>query len=113
MINNFKKRLVEYDVDHISEPILRKIKKYIDKPDFNPIEIGKKAKAAECLAKWCIALEKYANIRKKVIPIEIELEKMNKEYSEAEEKLNKKQAELKKIIDYVNKLKNDFDETNK
>jgi dynein heavy chain len=63
------------------------------------------------LASWCIALEKYAVIRKEIIPIEKELQKMNEKFDAAQGILDKKSAELKKVKDYVKQLQNDYDST--
>lgn len=108
---SFKEKLKEYDVDNIQEKLLVKVRKIIHKPEFDPIEIGKKAKAAECLAKWAIALETYAVIRREIIPIEKKLAKMNEEFALAQGILDKKSAELKKVKDYVRQLQIDYDDT--
>lgn len=63
------------------------------------------------MASWCIALEKYAVIRKEIIPIEKELQKMNEKFDAAQGILDKKSAELKKVKDYVKQLQNDYDST--
>lgn len=108
---NFKDKLKNYDVDTIPESILKKVRKIIYKKEFVPEEIGQKAKAAECLSRWALALEKYAVIRQKIIPIERQLAEMNEKFSVAQGKLDLKSAELKKVKDYVRQLQNDYDET--
>ena len=39
--SNFLKRCIEYDKDNISSIILKKLKKYIDNPDFVPEKVEK------------------------------------------------------------------------
>lgn len=39
--SNFLKRCIEYDKDNISNIILKKLKKYIDNPDFVPEKVEK------------------------------------------------------------------------
>jgi dynein heavy chain len=45
--SKFKEKLTTYEVDSIPESLLRKVRKIINKKEFDPVEIGKKAKAAE------------------------------------------------------------------
>ena len=90
---------------------LDKVRKMIRRKEFNPDIIIKKAKAAACLAKWCIALEEYAVIRTKVRPLEIKLEETTKIYDEAHAKLDIKLAEQKKAQDNVIQLEKDLNET--
>lgn len=42
--SNFLKNLYEYDKDHISEGLLKKLKKYIDNPRFTPEIVEKVSK---------------------------------------------------------------------
>lgn len=44
--NNFLKRLTDYDKDNISDPVLKKLKKYIDNPKFIPEEVMKVSKVS-------------------------------------------------------------------
>ena len=39
--SNFLKRCIEYDKNNISNIILKKLKKYIDNPDFVPEKVEK------------------------------------------------------------------------
>lgn len=41
---NFLKRLYEYDKDNIPDSIIKKLKKYIDNPKFQPDQIEKVSK---------------------------------------------------------------------
>lgn len=45
--SNFLKKLMEYDKDNISESILKKLKKYIDNPNFFPESVAKVSKVSE------------------------------------------------------------------
>ena len=42
--SNFLKRLYEYDKDNVPEPLLKKLKKYIDNPKFVPDAVEKVSK---------------------------------------------------------------------
>lgn len=44
--SNFLKKLYDYDKDNIGEPMLRKLKKYIDNPKFTPDQVEKVSKVS-------------------------------------------------------------------
>jgi dynein heavy chain len=108
---SFKDKLKNYEVENISSRTLANVRKIINKKDFDPAIIIKKAKAAACLAQWCIAMESYAVIRTKVRPLEEELAHTSQIYDEAQSKLDKKLADLKQVQDYVAQLEKDFNDT--
>jgi len=108
---DFKEKLKTFEVEKASPKTLEKVRKIIFKKEFDPEKIKGQSKAALCLAKWCLALEKYAVIRIKVRPLEEELEATTRVYDEAQAKLDVKQAELKKAKDYVQQLEKDFNDT--
>lgn len=108
---SFKDNLKNFEVEKVQTKTLDKVRKIINKKEFDPEVIMGKAKAAACLAKWCIAMESYAVIRMKVKPLEEELAQTSKIYNEAQSKLDGKLADLKQVQDYVLKLEKDFNET--
>ena len=107
---NFKEKLKNYEVEKAGEKTLNKVRKMIDKKEFDPETIKSKAKAAACLARWCIALEEYARIRIKVKPLELKLAETTKIYDDAHLKLEVKLAEQKKAQDHVLQLEKDLNE---
>jgi dynein heavy chain len=111
MGSGFKDKLKTFEVEKCSTRTLDKVRKIINKKEFDPQSIASKAKAAACLAKWCIALESYAVIRMKVKPLEEELAKTKEIYDEAQGKLDIKLADLKKAKDHVQQLEKDFNDT--
>lgn len=54
----------EFDKDHIPPKVLKKIATYTRNPEFEPEKVGIQSVAAKSLAKWVIAIEKYAIIYK-------------------------------------------------
>jgi len=44
--SNFLKLLYEYDKDHVPEPLLKKLKKYIDNPRFTPEAVERVSKVS-------------------------------------------------------------------
>lgn len=57
-------QLRDFDKDHISPKTLKKINAYTRNPEFEPEKVGAQSFAAKSLAKWVIAIEKYAIIYK-------------------------------------------------
>lgn len=108
---NFKEKLKNFEVEKLTNKTLDKVRKIIRRKEFDPDDIINKAKAAACLAKWCIASEKYAVIRQNMKPLEERLEKTTQIYDEANSKLMKKQSELKQAQDQVKQLEEDLKNT--
>lgn len=52
------------DKDHIPIKVLKKVATYTKNPEFEPEKVGIQSIAAKSLAKWVIAIEKYAIIFK-------------------------------------------------
>ena len=107
----FQGKLKNFEVEKLTNKTLDKVRKIIRKKQFDPDDIFNKSKAASCLAKWCIASEKYAVIRQNMRPLEERLEKTTKIYDEANSKLMKKQNELKLVQDQVKQLEEDLKNT--
>ncbi|OON20270.1 ATPase family protein, partial [Opisthorchis viverrini] len=66
--SNFLRRLVEYPKDEISDALLKKLKKYIDNPDFVPEVVEKTSKACKSMCMWVRALDLYARLFRLVEP---------------------------------------------
>lgn len=62
------RKLVEYPKDTISDSLLKKLQKYVDNPDFDPVVIEKVSKACKSLCMWVRALEMYARVYRNVEP---------------------------------------------
>ena len=62
--SGFMKSLLEFDKDHIPEAVIKKLRKYVDNPDFTPEAVAKQSKAAQSLCMWCRAMEVYDRIAK-------------------------------------------------
>lgn len=64
----FLKKLQEYDKDHITDLMTRKLKPYIEHPDFVPEKVVTVSKACKSLCMWVRAVDLYAKIYKIVEP---------------------------------------------
>lgn len=74
---NFLQKLKNYDKENIPAPILQKVKAIVsDKKEFNVDNIMRSSKAAGGMAKWCLALHRYAEILKVVRPKELKVAEM-------------------------------------
>lgn len=56
---NFMKSLEEFDKDNIPDAVIKKLKKYIDNPDYQPETVGKQSKASMSLCMWTRAMDIY------------------------------------------------------
>lgn len=56
---NFMKSLEEFDKDNIPEPVIKKLKKYIDDPQYQPDVVAKQSRAAMSLCMWSRAMDVY------------------------------------------------------
>lgn len=62
--SGFMKSLLEFDKDHIPETVMKRLRKYIDTPEFTPETVAKQSKAAQSLCMWCRAVDVYDRIVK-------------------------------------------------
>jgi dynein heavy chain len=64
----FLDKLKNYEKNNISENILKKMRAYTSKPDFDPQIVGTKNLASKSLCMWCRAIDNYAKVAKEVEP---------------------------------------------
>lgn len=65
---NFLKKLQDYDKDNIPDSMLKKLKRYIDDPQFVPQLIEATSKACKSLCLWVRAIDTYAKVFRVVEP---------------------------------------------
>jgi dynein heavy chain len=53
------KSLEEFDKDNIPDAVIKKLKKYIDDPQYQPDVVAKQSKAAMSLCMWTRAMDVY------------------------------------------------------
>lgn len=102
---NFMNRLVDYEKDSISSNMLAKMEKYTSQADFDVEFVKAKSEAASKLCAWVRALESYAKSLKIVEP-------KREKLKNAQDKLDKMQAELAALEADYNKLKARLEELN-
>ena len=52
----------DYEKDNIDASIIKKLKKYIDNPNFQPDTVANVSKAAKSMCMWVRALDLYARV---------------------------------------------------
>ncbi|GMF33821.1 unnamed protein product [Phytophthora lilii] len=109
--STFMTELKEYDKDNISVSILKKIRKYIENPEFAVDEVKKVSHAAMSLCMWVHAVDTYARVFREVAPKRQRLAEMNLVLASANTKLAAKQHELAKVMERVCRLKENCDAT--
>ncbi len=75
---NFLDRLRNYDKNNISDNILKKLRTYTKKPQFDPVIVGGKNAASKSLCMWCKAIDNYAKVAKQVEPKKQKLAELQK-----------------------------------
>lgn len=56
---NFMKSLEDFDKDNIPDSVIKKLKKYIDDPNYLPETVAKQSRAAMSLCMWSRAMDVY------------------------------------------------------
>lgn len=111
-LTGFVNSLLGFPKDTIKEDVLNKFRKHRFNPNvcFKPEEIKNRASAAADICTWCIALDTYCTVNKKVGPKRIKVQQMQAKLDEANQALAEKEAEVNKVKEKVAKLKRDSDE---
>ena len=108
---NFLDKLKSYEKNNVSDNILKKLRAYTTKPDFDPQVVGQKNLASKSLAMWCRAIDNYAKVAKEVEPKKRKLAELERVFDEKNKVLFMKQKELEKVKEKVAKLQKDCEET--
>lgn len=107
LMNNpgsFISELQNYNKDTIPQSLIKKLKKYIDDPRFQPDLIAKKSQAGKSICMWVCAMDKYSEVKKIVEPKEAQLVKAMKELDIANGDLKGKQAKLQIVRNKIYSL---------
>ncbi|XP_042293782.1 dynein axonemal heavy chain 3 [Sceloporus undulatus] len=109
----FLEGLKTYDKDNIPSAVMKRIReKFINHPDFQPAVIKNVSSACEGLCKWVRAMEVYDRVAKVVAPKRERLREAEGLLDIQMQKLNTKRAELKKVMDRLQALNDEFEEMN-
>lgn len=111
LMNNpglFIETLQGYNKDTIPQSLIKKLKKYIDDPRFQPDLIAKKSQAGKSICMWVCAMDKYSEVKKIVEPKEAQLAKAQKELDIANGDLKGKQAKLQTVRNKIYQLQTNY-----
>merc|ERR1719354_1384339 len=109
--SNFLKRCIEYDKDNISANIIKKLKNYINSPDFVPEKIEKVSKACKSLCMWVRAMYTYSIVVKEVEPKREKLRQATLELNLVMASLKEKQDKLSDVQAQIAELQQTFDDS--
>lgn len=109
--STFMLELKDYDKDNIAPAVLKKIRKYIESPEFAVDEVKKVSRAAMSLCMWVHAIDTYARVVKEVAPKKQRLAALNAVLAEANAQLAAKEEELDSVVERVRRLQEKCDAT--
>ena len=81
-------------IDKIPKAVLKKLKRYVEDPKFEPDLIAKKSVAGKSICMFVLAMDKYAEVKKIVEPKEAKLAESMKLLDVANKDLKEKQGKL-------------------
>ncbi|ERL87542.1 hypothetical protein D910_04933 [Dendroctonus ponderosae] len=108
---NFLKKLQDYDKDHITDLMLKKLKTYIEHPDFVPEKVVTVSRACKSLCMWVRAVDMYAKVYKIVEPKRKKLQGAEKELNAVMSLLREKQKQLADVEAMIAGLEAKFNAT--
>ncbi|OMJ74343.1 hypothetical protein SteCoe_26764 [Stentor coeruleus] len=108
---DFLDRLRNYNKDDIPKSILRKLKHYLTKPEYEPEQIGTKSQAAKSLCTWSLAMNQYSEAFEVVKPKKERVMQMQLKLEADVKKLKDKEEELQEVQDKVQNLKEECQAT--
>ena len=108
---NFLKKLYDYDKDNIPEPIIKKLKKYIDNPKFTAESVEKVSRACKSMCMWVRAMDVYSRVVKEVGPKKAKLAKAQSELDEVMASLKEKQEKLADVENQIASLQKMYDDS--
>lgn len=105
----FLSNLYNYDKENIAESKLKKIKPYIDNPEFIPEEVVKVSKACRSMCLWVRAIDLYARVFKEVEPKKAKLRQAEDELKVVMTELKVKQDKLADVEAQIKELQDQYE----
>ncbi|CBZ51589.1 Dynein heavy chain family protein, related [Neospora caninum Liverpool] len=97
-------KLKNYDKDHISPGLLKKLDKLLQRSDYTPEQVGKQSVAAMSLCMWTLAIQTYAKVACEVHPKREKLAAMNEMLDRANAQLAEAEAKLTQVMAKVHAM---------
>ena len=103
---DFLQRLFDYDKDNMPNSLIKKVKPYLAKPEFEPKAMQRSSTAGYGISVWVRAIIQYDIAAKIIKPKKAASAKATSEFEVIMEGVNAKEAELKVINDKLSALEN-------
>lgn len=105
-----KERILEFNVEEVTPGIRATVSKLLQQKStsFKPEVIQRASVAAAPMAEWVIAMVKYSTIMDRIAPLSRQLQQLESNQHEGEEKLQNLRKKLEKIDRHVEGLLEDF-----
>jgi dynein heavy chain len=107
----FIQTLQTYDKDSITEGLLRKLRRYIENPQFQPEVVQKVSRAATCLCMWVRAIDTYARVYRDVQPKKARHAEATAKLEAAEAQLEVKRSQLAEVDARVASLRTKYEDS--
>jgi dynein heavy chain len=101
----FLDRLKDYDKDNIEPAMIKKLRKFIDMPEFEAEQVAKVSAAAKSICLWVRAMFTYDQVAKTIAPKKAALEESEKALAIVMSTLDEKKSALQAVLDKVADLK--------
>lgn len=108
---DFLKQMLMYEKDNIQDRTLKKLKPYIENPDFIPDKVESVSKACRSICMWVRAMDKYAHVFRTVEPKREKLAVAQAALNKTMEALKKKQEKLHEVQSKIKALQAQYKES--
>ncbi|XP_050530853.1 dynein axonemal heavy chain 6 [Daktulosphaira vitifoliae] len=108
--SNFLKKLQEYDINNISDYMIKQISPYILNPDFTPEKVATQSKVAKSMCMWVRAVHSYTLVYQIVEPKKIKQRIAEDELIEVMKELEIKQKMLADVEERLQKLEEVYEQ---
>ncbi|XP_060806154.1 dynein axonemal heavy chain 1-like [Amyelois transitella] len=100
----FLDSLMKFDKESITEDMIKKLKRFIANPDYDPAKILKVSKACMSLCMWVHAMFKFYHVNKAVAPKKEALQRATTELAAVEAMLANAKAKMQALLEGIAKL---------
>ncbi|XP_063895398.1 dynein axonemal heavy chain 1 [Helicoverpa armigera] len=100
----FLDSLLKFDKDSITEDMIKKLKRFVVNPDYDPAKILKVSKACQSLCMWVHAMYKFYHVNKGVAPKKEALARATRELQIVEAMLATAKAKMIALLEGIAKL---------
>ena len=103
-------KILEIDKDNLPDYTMKRIRRYIDNPKFNPEEIQKISRASCTFAMWVRAIDLYAKIFKSIEPKRVRLLNAESELADLMKALRAETDRVAHIESTITNIQNSYQE---